>query len=95
MSLQTCYWLVYYKTQYVKHFRVRLNIGGGPRPLRPGPKINIGGRPRPGVPPSSVATTQAAPTEPDQEGNEQVNHPTAADDTQPEAQEVSNTHTQN
>ena len=44
--------------------RPRINIGGGPRPLRPGPKINIGGRPRIGSSPVPAAsTTQAAPTE--------------------------------
>jgi hypothetical protein len=80
-----------FNAQHTEHFRGRINIGGGPRPLRPGPKINIGGRPRPGAAPASAATTQAAPTEPDQEGNEQASHPTTADDTQSEAQEVSNT----
>jgi len=38
-----------------------------------------------------VATTQAAPTDAEQEGNDQANHPTTADDSQLEAQEVSNT----
>jgi hypothetical protein len=77
--------------QCSEHFRSRINIGGGPRPLRPGPKINIGNRPRPGAAVTSAATTQAAPTEADQEGNDQASHSTSADDTQPEAQEVSNT----
>jgi len=38
-----------------------------------------------------VATTQAAPTDAEQEGNDQASHPTTADDSQLEAQEVSNT----
>lgn len=38
-----------------------------------------------------MATTQAAPTDAEQEGNDQASHPTTADDSQSEAQEVSNT----
>lgn len=87
----SCIYTSLFNAQHAEHFRGRINIGGGPRPLRPGPKINIGGRPRPSATPASAATTQAAPSEPDQEGNEQASHPTTADDTQSEAQEVSNT----
>lgn len=38
-----------------------------------------------------MATTQAAPTDAEQEGNDQASHPTTADDSQLEAQEVSDT----
>jgi len=39
-----------------------------------------------------VATTQAALTDAEQEGNDQASHPTTADDSQLDAQEVSNRH---
>lgn len=36
-------------------FRPRLNIGGGARPLRPGPRINISPRGRLGLTPATTA----------------------------------------
>ena len=91
MPLKPRDYVVYCNTYCTGHFRARININSGPRPLRPGPKINIGSRPRPGAAPTSVATTQVAPTDAEQEGNEQAGHPTTADDSESEAQEVSNT----
>jgi len=43
--------------------RVRLNVNGGPRPLRPGPRINIGGRGRLGVQTPAPVEVQETPVE--------------------------------
>lgn len=61
-------------------------IGGGPRPLRPGPRINIASRGRLGP---STTTTAAPPTEVEADSKEEQSSPATSEEkeTQPENQE--------